>query len=184
MIEAKRALELDPLSLIISTYLARVFRDARRFDEAIEQAQRTISTDKSFSQGHYTLATIYEEKGMFDEAITEFQTFAMLSGESTEAAVKKAKQLRQAYRNTGITGYWRKRIDLMKEEMSYKHISPSEIASMYSRLEEKDEAFMWLEKAYREHDPLLIWLKTYPAFDNIRNDSRFSDIQRRVGLLD
>jgi TolB-like protein/Tfp pilus assembly protein PilF len=182
VVEAKRAQELDPLSLIISTYMARVFRDARRYDEAMEQARKTIALDKNFAHAHYTLATIYEEKGMFEEAITEFQTNAVLTGESTEAAAQKAAQLRAAYRKAGAVGYWRRRIAQMKEDMIRGYVSPAEIASIYARLGQDREAFAWLEKAYREHDALLVWLKTYPAFDGLRSDPRFTDLLRRVGF--
>jgi hypothetical protein len=56
------------------------------------------------------------------------------------------------------------------------------LADTYSVLGEKDEAFEFLERAYQERASLMIFLGVYPTFDNIRSDSRFADLLRRMGL--
>ena len=53
---------------------------------------------------------------------------------------------------------------------------------IYAGLDEKDEAFAWLEKAYQERSWWLVWIKMEPMVDNLRSDSRFKDLMRRVGL--
>jgi hypothetical protein len=54
---------------------------------------------------------------------------------------------------------------------------------IYVGLDEKDEAFAWLEKAYQERSWwLLLWIKMDPQVDSLRSDSRFADLMRRIGF--
>ncbi len=55
------------------------------------------------------------------------------------------------------------------------------IASLSATIGETDEAFDWLERGYREHDPLMVLLKL-PVFDPLRSDPRFQDLLRRIGF--
>jgi tetratricopeptide (TPR) repeat protein len=71
--EMKRALELDPLSLIINTDLGEVYIHARQYDKAIEQLKKTIEMDQNFYVAHWNLGKAYEMKGAFPEAIAEYQ---------------------------------------------------------------------------------------------------------------
>ena len=56
------------------------------------------------------------------------------------------------------------------------------MAIVYTGLGERDAAFDWLEQALDERDFWMIYLNTYPVFDSLRDDSRFHDLGRRVGL--
>ncbi len=60
--------------------------------------------------------------------------------------------------------------------------SPIIKAIFYVRIDEPNKAFEFLEKAYDERSPLMVWLKVSPEFDNLRPDPRFADLMRRVGL--
>jgi hypothetical protein len=60
----------------------------------------------------------------------------------------------------------------------------SAFAIVYGALGEKDTAFTWLEKAYEERDPQLTYLKVGPRFDPLRQDPRFKEVLRRIGLAD
>jgi hypothetical protein len=63
-------------------------------------------------------------------------------------------------------------------------VPSSAFAIVYGALDEKDKAFAWLEKAYEERDPQLTYLKVGPRFDPLRQDPRFKEVLRRVGLAD
>jgi hypothetical protein len=67
-------------------------------------------------------------------------------------------------------------------ESKQTYVSSVTIAQIYAPLEEKDKAFEWLEKGYREHDGRLVQLKVIPEFESLRSDPRFDDLVRRVGL--
>jgi hypothetical protein len=56
------------------------------------------------------------------------------------------------------------------------------IGLVYSALGDHDAAFRWLEEAYREHDTFLPWLNVDPEFDRLRDDPRFHDLVRRIGI--
>ena len=65
-----------------------------------------------------------------------------------------------------------------------EYVSAMHIAAIYTQLREKDKAFEWLEQAYEERSALLFTLDVHPflSFDNLRGDSRFQDLLRRIGL--
>src|SRR5262249_42255131 len=83
---------------------------------------------------------------------------------------------------TGWEGYWRKRLDLMREQSKSGFGRAFTMATIYARLADKDQAFEWLQNAYEEHDGTLILLKTgHPYLDGLRSDPRFEDMLRRGG---
>jgi hypothetical protein len=63
-----------------------------------------------------------------------------------------------------------------------RYISPLEIAKCYAMLDEKDEAFRWLEKAYEQRSTQLVFLKVDQNWENLRSDPRFADLVKRIGL--
>ena len=177
--EMKKALDLDPFSLIINTNLALVFYYARDYDRAIEQARKTLEIDPSFrTPPHLRLRDTYDQKGMYEEAIAEAQK----TGGRFPLSPEDAAALRRAYATSGAKGYWQKRVELAKERSRQAYIAPTSIAQNYARLGEKDQAFEWLEKAYEVRDEWLDFIKVEPAFDSLRSDLRFRDLLRRVGL--
>ena len=68
------------------------------------------------------------------------------------------------------------------EEQKKTYVSPYWMATLQTGLGEKDSAFDWLEKAFRERSGGLAWLGIDPRFDSLRSDSRFPDLLRRIGL--
>ena len=57
------------------------------------------------------------------------------------------------------------------------------IAAVFSALGEKEQVFAWLEKAFRERDPnLLFYLKIGPTFDPVRSDPRYAELLQKIGL--
>jgi hypothetical protein len=62
------------------------------------------------------------------------------------------------------------------------YVPAAAFVKAYLGLGEYDRAFFWLEEAYKEQSNLLLFLKVHPIFDPIRDDPRFVDLVRRVGL--
>jgi hypothetical protein len=52
----------------------------------------------------------------------------------------------------------------------------------YAGLDDKDQAFAWLEKSYQERRQRLVWLGVDPLVDALRSHARFHDLMRRMGL--
>jgi predicted P-loop ATPase len=56
------------------------------------------------------------------------------------------------------------------------------LVNIYLSLDDKDQAFASLEKAYRDRNPFMVGLKSSPRIDILRSDPRYDDLVRRVGL--
>jgi tetratricopeptide (TPR) repeat protein len=181
--EMKRAQELDPLSMIINSVIGRAYARARQYDQAIEQLQKVVAMDQEFVPARDFLRWAYEDKGMFEEAATAYENWAVLSGDvSREAAAQRASELRKAYRRSGAKGYWQVRLNLSMEDMKRHYVDPYDIARFYARLGEKDQSLAWLQKGYDERVDGMTLLKVEPDFDDLRSDPRFQDLVHRVGL--
>ncbi len=173
--EMKRAQALDPISLIITMAAGRPFYYARQYDQAIEQYQKALEMDSHFGVAHITLGWAYEQKGMVEKALTEFQKAVTLPVDSRAATGHAYAMLGEGDKAMAI-------LDELKELSKHKFVSPYYLAILYTGLNRKDDAFIWLENAYRERSHWLIFLNVEPAFDSLRSDPRFAELVRRVGF--
>jgi serine/threonine protein kinase/tetratricopeptide (TPR) repeat protein len=179
--EKKRAQALEPLAPYISP--AWNYFMARQYDRAIEESRKMIEKNKNleidptFGGGYYMLGLANEQKGQYEEAIGAFQkALALGRGSPRTVAV-----LAHAYAVAGRKTAARQRLAEAKE-LSKTVYMPYYIAAVHAALGEKDQAWEWLDRAYKDHDGTLVWLKVDPWFDPLRSDPRFADLVRRVGL--
>lgn len=176
--EMQRALELDPLSLIINRNAAWTFYFARQYDRAIEQAQKAIEMDPNFALAHLTLGDAYLQKRMNEQAIAEFQR-GVAHWPDFQYVV-----LGYAYAAAGKRGEATKILNQLKRrwpqdsQMPY----PYELALIYLGLGQKDQAFVWLDRAYKRRADSLIRLRVEPFVDPLRSDPRFQDLLRRMNF--
>jgi len=176
--EIRQAQELDPLSLIIGSIVGWVFYFDRKDDQAIAEFRKTLELDPNFWVAHWTLGRAFEQKAMFAEAIAEIQKAIDFSGGSPLALAA----LGHTYAVWGRRAEAERVLNELKESSKQGYISPYSIAAIHAALGEKDQAFIWLEKAYEERSGWLIWLRAEPISDPLRSDPRFQDLLRRVGL--
>jgi serine/threonine protein kinase len=176
MEQARRGLELDPLSLYSNIQVAGVFAAQRDCDKAIAQAQRTLEIDANFGLAYQVLAECYEAKGMYDKSIEAEARELMLFGASEEAA-----ELKRVYATSGIKGVrqWYIKRDSDPAKPGY---NPTSVAGNYALLGDKDNAFVWLEKAYEQRASELIFLKVNREWENLHSDPRYTDLLRRIGF--
>jgi len=80
------------------------------------------------------------------------------------------------------SGFCRQKLAVLKSSSSQAYVSPRDLELAYMRLGDAQLTFRWLEEAYKERTEPLLYLRVDPRFDFIRDDSRFSDLRRRVGL--
>jgi DNA-binding winged helix-turn-helix (wHTH) protein/TolB-like protein/Flp pilus assembly protein TadD len=173
--ENKRALELDPLSMLFKEIEVGNLRFARRYDESLQSMQALIKTHPEYvgrSQRAYT----YAAKGMYAEAIADYQENIKVDGENTSDEI----YLGYAYAMLGKRD--RALAILKKLKTTTDYVSPAELAILYIGLGDKDRAFQSLERAYTSHDFQMQFLKVDSHYDAIRSDRRFIDLMRRVGL--
>jgi tetratricopeptide (TPR) repeat protein len=176
--EIRRALELDPLSVIMNRIYADILVDARRYDEAIEQYRRTLELDPNFQTAHYFLGRAYEAKGMYDEAVAEYTRTGQIGGTIPKEALARA----EIYKKSGWAAYVQANLDQLVEQPSQRKLPPFVIATFYARVGKKDQALAWLEKGYEERDFRMTILSVAFEFDSFRDDPRFKELIRRIGL--
>ena len=175
--EIKRAQELDPLSLPINMTVGWVLCDANRTDEGIDQLRKTVDMDPAFIVAHDRLALCYERKGMYRDAIAEFEKISNLGAKKVALA-----GLGQAYAAAGNRNEAQKALAELQELSKQRYISPSVFGLIYAALGDKDQAFAWLQKSVDEHDLITARLKVDARFDPLRSDPRFAEFVKRVGL--
>ena len=179
--ELRRALELDQFSLITNTNLGIIFYYQGRYDEAIAQYRKALELDPRSVTAHLRLIDVYTETGNFDEALAELELIVQPRGTENPTYLK---QLKEALRQSGPQGYWRKRLDQAKEKMKGKaeYVPPTSVAAFAGRLGDNEQAFEWLEKAYEVRDDGLTRLKLDPRYQSLRADPRYADLLRRINL--
>jgi serine/threonine protein kinase/Tfp pilus assembly protein PilF len=176
--EINHAQELDPLSLPIMTNVGWIHHLSRRYDRAIDAYKKALEMEPNFILARRRLGQTYEQKSMFDEALAEFQrTLAVFAGDTESIAA-----LGHAY---AASGREREAYDIIERltELGTQRYIPSYFnARIHTALGQKDQAFEWLEKAYKERYGFLVYLKVEPSFDPLRQDPRFEELAHRVGL--
>jgi len=178
--EKNRALELEPLSLVINFEVALAFYFSRNYDQAIDQFQKTLELDANFPPPHTYLPAAYEQKGMFEEAIAGFQR-AITVTKGADKILAMAS-LGHVYAMSGRKTEARKMLAELQSLSEHSYVPAHDVALVYAGLGEKEKAFAWLEKAYEEHSFNLSHLNVEPRFDSLRSDPHFADLLRRIGL--
>jgi tetratricopeptide (TPR) repeat protein len=176
--EMKKALELEPASLVMNTFMGATLYYAGRYDEAIDHCRRTIEMDPNFAVGHWHLGLAYEQKQVLDAATEEFKKAISLSGGSP---LMRAA-LGRAYAEAREKHEANKMLDELNELAKQQYVSAYEVATMYVALGNNEQAFQSLEKAYAEHSFHLVYLNVSPQFKSVRSDLRFQQLVQRVGL--
>jgi TolB-like protein/Tfp pilus assembly protein PilF len=174
----RRAQQADPVSPVIATTLATALYFARRYDEAVQELRNAIEIDPNHFLPHFRLGQVHQMRGVFDEAISEMRKAVAFSGGSTETL----SGLAQASAAAGQIDLMQTVLDQMNDQAAGRYVSPYNLAKVYASLCDKEEAFRWLEKAFRERNPDFIEIKVEPVFDSLRPDPRFQQILDRVGL--
>jgi tetratricopeptide (TPR) repeat protein len=121
------------------------------------------------------LAYVYETMERYEDAVSARKKAMTLSG----APLESIAALDSAYSESGPEGYWMWRLERMKGQYDRY---PTNTARYYAQLGDKDQAFVWLEKAHEKHDGRMFTLKVHPFWDPLRDDPRFQDLLRRMNF--
>lgn len=173
--EIGRALELDPLSLIIATNSGWIDYFARRWDQAVEQYTEVLALDADFPPAMWKKAQVLGALGRYDEAIA-------ISLQGTERFGWNPHQLGQLLAKAGREVEARSLVDKLLQTARSEYVSPSEIAAVYVALDDHDQAIEWLERGFEERDGAMIFLGVEPRFDSLRQDERFQALLARLRL--
>ena len=176
--EARRAEDLDPLSLNPSVAAERVLMRGRRFEEFLKQAERSRKLDPTSVPTTYRSVIVYENLGRFEDAIHEDETHPYDRTTQT-AATAEANRLRAILRKEGPKGYWQ---EALRECLKPPADDHWHTAHAYFMLGNNEAGLRELELTVQQHDPSIRFdIKNSPWWDPVRNDPRFQELLRKVG---
>jgi hypothetical protein len=115
---------------------------------------------------------------MSQEALVEYERAMALDKTNPEFV----RALREAFELEGWKGYWEKILSSQLEKAKHEYVSPSAIAIFYARLGDKENAFLYLDKAHANHDDALTLIKADRDLDLLHADPRYASLLRRMGL--
>lgn len=169
---ARCACVLEPLSLAAGTALAWTLYLARNFAGAEQQCWKMLTLEPRFSAAQMTLGMVYEQQSAYAEALIELEN----SQRSCEGEPVPMAALGHAL---GKTGDRRKALDVLEQIGRSRWYS---LAIIHCGLAEQSRAMEALEHGIRERDPLLLWAKVDPRFDELREHTAFERLLEKVGL--
>lgn len=175
--ENQLARELDPFSLTILTDSSFYFYMGRQYDRAIEQGQKALQLDPNCYTCRTYVALSEVQKGQFRDATKEIEPVKF-----PEAAPIDVATTVSILALAGETTRARSLEKRLQVQMTQRYVCPYEVATGYTALGKKDDAFKWLQKSYEAHSICVIWLNSEPRFDPLRSDPRFAALVRQVGL--
>jgi eukaryotic-like serine/threonine-protein kinase len=169
--ECRKALEIEPLSLLDNLGLSATYYFAREYEQSLQQANRALEIDPKYSQAIEQIEGVYEVTGDYKRAIAQRIKLEQALGDRLGA-----DEVRQVFEKSGYQGYLKK--DAKDKEAGGDHYGAAED---YAVLGTKDAAFAALERAAAEGQALDNF-KLDPALDSLRSDPRYADLLRRIGL--
>jgi len=177
--ELEKARELDPLSPIINVDIGLVYYYEHDYDRSIDYLKQMADRFPDFYPAREHLAWAYTQKKMYKEAIAEYQKANALSqGSNTMVTATMA----YTYALSGKKDEARKILKDLESRSARQHISPLRFAVMHVALGERDQVFLWLERARSELDLFLVYIRISPFFDSLRSDPKFQEFIQRLGL--
>jgi TolB-like protein len=177
--ESKIAHELDPLSPPILRQLGMTLHYSGRHGEAIEVLKKGLELDSGLPFLHMFLGGVYLSMSLFEEALTEVAMDRRISGHWNPLI---ESYIGAVYAAMGKSSEANQILDEMIERSKEESVSPVTIAILHIALGQIDKGFEWLERAYVQHDMLLVWLKIAPPFEVVRSDPRYIALLKKIGL--
>ncbi len=175
---------LDPLNPRTRYSLARSYALAGDYDRAIAESRRAHQLDPlhplALGRGAQLpggLADVLLSQGRDAEAVDEYLKIAALR----DATPDELEAMRRAFAVSGMSGFWRKWLD-MDLRQSGSTPDPLRLALLWALSGDTAQSIHWLERAYDERNPGLVYLRRYPAVEQLRSHPRVARIIREMKL--
>jgi len=185
--EMQRAVELDPLSPVMTTdlnvpYQMRAWKPSgveakTEYDKAIAQCRKALELDPSFYLPHFVLGTIEMRGPTYSEAIEEFRLAQTMETQPIATAY-----LGYAYARNGQKEKGMEMLNELNQLSGRRFVTPFCQALVYLGLHENKQAMDWLEKAYEGRSVWVGWLKVEPIYDGLRSDPRFQALYKKMNF--
>ena len=179
LVELKKALELDPLSRGVNARIGLLLQCQRKVEEAIKHLKKTLEMYPNHPIVLVFLGSAYTDNGDYDNGVATLEKAVMRTKRKSPFALGI---LGYTY---GITGKITAAQEILNEALlrSKKgHFSPHFIALIYTGIGDKDKAFEWLERAYKNRDPRIYPIKTIANLRSLHSDPRWSALMKKMGL--
>ena len=174
---AQRGRQLDPLA-VSGTDIAWILFQARRYDEATHELRSVLAVRHDDAMALWFLGFVLAANNQSSEAIPVLEKTLSVSDYSSAVI----GVLIRAYAHAGRRADALRLLGELKKRKQAGYVPAAAFVNAYLGLGDKEQALVWLERAYKEQSNILQWLKVHPYFDPLRDDPRFRDLVRRVGL--
>jgi TolB-like protein/Flp pilus assembly protein TadD len=173
---SQRAQKLDPLSLFTNVSLGWAYYFARDYESAIEQGRKALEMEPRFDFAYWIVGLALARLGRTEEAIASLNQAVILTG----GGLTHEAHLGYAYALSGKREEAEQVLADLEEIAGQKYVSAYYFAIIYLGLDERNQTFSWLERAFDERAGFLAFIKVEPMFDGLRSDPRFTDLLRRM----
>jgi tetratricopeptide (TPR) repeat protein len=174
----KKAEELDPLSVPISTDMGFSFYYSGNYDQAVNELKGSLQKNPKFTLAHLWLGRSYQAKNMYKDAIAEYKKTLITAVDWPVALAA----IGNVYGESGNKTNAQQILDTLNSLSSKKFVTAYGVALVYAGLGKKEAAFAWLNKAFEERSNWLVWLKSDPRWALISSDKRYAEMVSKVGL--
>jgi serine/threonine protein kinase/Tfp pilus assembly protein PilF len=174
--QVTRALELDPVTPLITLSLAWCYYHARRFDESLAVHRKLIESEPRFAYGRTVYSWTLRCAGLHEEAVKQGEKGAELGSDGQ----LYLSSLGAAYAGAGRADEAREIIGRLLEMSRTRYVSPYLLAVIYCWLGEKEQALAYMQEAVAIGDAWVCWLLVDPQLDLLRSDPRFDELIRRT----
>jgi TolB-like protein/Flp pilus assembly protein TadD len=176
--ESKRAVALDPLSAIAGGDLAVAYIHAGRAKDAVAELRRVLAFQPDFEPAHDYLGSAYLELGDFQQAEAEVRAVTRLMGDTTRLGILHIyEKLAGGQKQEAVD-----EAEAMLRGSKEAEFGPYQVAQIYFTVGENEKGYAALERAYRDHDWVMVNLLVDEGFAPVRREPRFKALVRRVGL--
>lgn len=174
----QKAESIDPLSVSIHTDMGFSLYYSGDYTHAIQKLKSSIEMNPRFGAAHLWLGRAYQQQKMYDSAVLEYERILIIQPEwpVALAAIGHVYGMRGDQKNA------KNILETMHSLSTKKFVTAYGMALVYAGLNDRDETFEWLTKAYEERSHWLVWLKTDPRWNSIRNEKQYIEFVSRIGL--
>ena len=180
--ESQRAVDLDPVDDGLTDCLCWHSFAARKYDESIRTARDVLGRHPDDAFELVILGWDYEQKGMKEEAVTEFKKAVELTRSDTLFSAFYLAGLGHAYALSGRKADAEQVLQTLIDRTKKSYTSPFDIATIYAALGDKEKAFAWMDRAVADRSSWLVYSKWEPRLNPLRSDPRFEPLLKKIGL--
>jgi len=170
------AIGLDPHSHVLNNGLASMYSFSGQLERALEQRKKTLELAPGYVETISGLAEDYLSMSRYPEAVVTLKKAMDLAGRrpGLVAGLGRACALSGRKDEAEIL------LQELQERAASEYILPTYFAGLHASLGNADEAFRWLDQAYRERDPLMVFLRVPSSLDSLRADPRFDKLLKQM----